>query len=592
MAGEVNPLVQDIGLALLAAGGLSVVGERLRLPQVAAFLAAGVLIGPIGLKLVTNADNIETIASLGLTLLLFLIGLEIDFRGLLASGRALLIGGVLQVPLTVLGAFGLLSAAAGLGLPVPEGSDRVYLSLACAFSSTLLVVKLLQERLRMDTTAGRLAVGILIFQDLWAIVILALQPRLDNPSVGPVVSTFVGIAIVALVAAGMARLVLPSAFRLIAKQPPLLVTASLAWCFGLGLFGVHLGEALHWIGVHAPLSVSLELGALIAGASIASFPFAHDVVAKIGNLRDFFITLFFVALGMGIPVPESSGTVILALTLAFVAVVARPLIFLPLFRAGGLSRRHGLEATVFLAQISEFALVIAYLGQSLGHLSQDTVTVITLGFVFTALATPALFTQVETLTRASCAGWDRLRPLQRGPEGEAPAAEPHDLVILGFHRVASSLLCDIGVRYPDLLSRTLIIDFNLTLHDAIRATGAHVKYGDLASPSTLAHLGLEHAHVLLATVGDELLKGTTNRKLVAQLRAIAPKAEIIAIAVHISEIPKLYEAGATYVYLMRTETSLGLLPALDAALNGDLAEWVATRRMLTGPMTDRREVLD
>lgn len=592
MAGSVNPLVQDIGVALLGAGVLSVAAERLKLPQVAAFLGAGVLVGPIGLKLVTNPDNIETIASLGLTLLLFLIGLEIDPRGLLAKGRVLLVGGLLQVPLTVLGAWGLLSALGATGLPVPGGADRVYLALATGFSSTLLVVKLLHERLRMDTTGGKVAVGLLIFQDLWAIVILALQPRLDNPSVVPVVSTFAGIAALIAIAALLARLILPPAFHFVAKTPPLLVTASLAWCFGLGLLGSHLGDIAHKVGIDLPLGVSLELGALIAGASIASFPFAHDVVAKIGNLRDFFITLFFVALGMGIPVPENQGIVFMALTVGVITLLTRPLVFLPLMRWGGLNRRHALESSVFLAQISEFALVIAYLGESLGHISRDTVTITTLGFVATALITPALFDRVEQGTRAVCGAWDRLRPLPETDADPVTEVDAPDVVLLGFHRIASSLLHDLGLFHPHLLPRTLVIDFNVGIHDAIRARGARVRYGDLANPESLAHSGLEHAHLIVCTVGDDLLKGTTNVRLVRQLRKLAPEAEIIAIALHVSDFAKLYEAGATWVYAPRTDSSSALIPAIDASLNGSLADWVATRRAVLGPLTWRDEVID
>jgi Kef-type K+ transport system membrane component KefB len=588
MAGGVDPLVQDIGVCLVGAGLLSVAFEKLRLPHVAAFLAAGVLVGPVGLSLVTDAENIATIAHLGLTLLLFLIGLEVDLGDLLRSGRALLLGGLLQVPLSVIAGFGVFGLLGG------DPYTALYLGFACAFSSTLLVVKLLQERLKLDTVAGRMSVGLLIFQDIWAIVVLALQPNLTSPDIGPIASTFGGIAVVAGIAALFARFVLPAAFRLVAKIPELLVTAALAWCFGLGLFGANLGAFLHLFGIEAHVSVSLEMGALIAGTSIATFPYAYDVVGKIANLRDFFVTLFFVALGMGIPVPEGSDVVILTVVLVIATFAIRGLVFLPLLYGGGLDRRHAIDTSAYLAQISEFCLVIAFLGQGFGHVSQDTVTAITLAFVTTAIATPWVFSSVPSLETGLGPLLQRVGMRDSGP---AVAPDAHHggaprLVILGFHRVASSLLHDIERLHPQILADTLVVDFNVALHDAIRKTGVGVVYGDVANAETLKHAGVSEAEIIVSTVPDDLLKGTSNVAIARLARGMNPGAVVIVNAVRISDVAAMYEAGADHVFMARTETSSGLWSALDAALNGDLDEMIAAREVTFGRLPDRREVLD
>ncbi|MGB1701044.1 MAG: cation:proton antiporter, partial [Nannocystaceae bacterium] len=315
----ITPLVKDIGLCLVSSAIFSLLFVRIRVPITAAFIFAGVLIGPIGLELVTDQETINTIANLGLTLLLFIIGLEINVKSLLASGKTLFVSGLLQVPLTT--AFGL-GAFAVMGSTVVGATTGnytvLYLGLACAFSSTLLVVKTLQSRLQLDTVDGRLCLGLLIFQDIWAIVVLALQPSLSNPDLGPILRTFAGIAIVVIVAVLLSTYVLPRAFRLVAKMPEVVVTLALGWCFGIGLFAAELTTIVHAIGIDAELSVSMEMGALIAGTTIASFPYAHEVVAKVGNLRDFFITLFFVALGMGIPAPSGPSIIVGAFALAAV----------------------------------------------------------------------------------------------------------------------------------------------------------------------------------------------------------------------------------------------------------------------------------
>jgi Kef-type K+ transport system membrane component KefB len=349
----VSPLVEDLGMCLVVSAVFGVLFERLRIPTIAALLGAGVLIGPIGMSLVNEQSNIETIANLGLTLLLFVIGLEVHVGNMLASGRVLVVTGLLQVPLTVA-----IAGLAFLGLRLLHWDVLLgpyvplYLGAACAFSSTLLVVKLLQERLKIDSVSGRLCVGLLIFQDVWAIVFLAVQPSLESPELGPLGLTFAGIAVVIAVASVASRWILPPAFRVVAKVPELVVTLALGWCFGLGLLGAHLGELLALLGLHVPMSVSLEMGALIAGASLAASPYTYEVVAKVGSLRDFFVTLFFVGLGMSIPAPDGLDVLLLAAVLSVLAIVMRYLVFLPLLYTTGLNRRHALETSTKLAQVS------------------------------------------------------------------------------------------------------------------------------------------------------------------------------------------------------------------------------------------------
>lgn len=587
----VDPLVQDIGVCLLVAGVLSTLFERARIPTIAALLVAGVAIGPIGLSLVTDKARIETIAHLGLTLLLFVIGLEVNLRSLLASGRTILLTGALQVPLTVGVAWlgFLLLKTAGVDLP---GYVPLYLALACGFSSTLLVVKQLQTRYQLDSASGRLAIAILIFQDIWAILILAVQPNFAAPKVGPVLATFGGIAVVTLAAVVCARWILPAAFRFVAKVPELVVSLALAWCFGLGLFGAHLGRVLHLVGIHVEVSVSLEMAALIAGASVASLPYSHEVVTKVTNLRDFFVTLFFVALGMGIPVPHREALVI-AVAVAAASIVLRLVVFIPLLYVAGADRRLATTTSTRLAQVSEFCLVIVYLGQNLGHLTTDTVAAVIFAFVLTALVTPALFTFSEHAE-------DRLGPLlslfrMQPPPRHTLTGDDDDhprIVLLGFHRLASSLLHDLEARHPALVKRVVVVDFNVALHDAIRARGVHVVYGDLANTDTLKHAHLDRAEIIISTVSDDLLKRTSNLALTKVLRKLAPKAKIVVNAVRLSQASDMYESGADYVFSWRTETSHGLMPALEAMLDDAGDAFVEDRRRAGFDVVDRDELLD
>lgn len=560
-ASQVSPFVADLGLCLVAAGLLCVLFVKLRIPAIAALLGAGVLLGPAGLSAVQDRASIDAIANLGLTLLLFVIGLEVNLKSLLASGRVLVATGLIQVPLTLGLGFGAFSLVGLTGWGLVQGVyPALYLGVACAFSSTLLVVKYLQEHLRLDTVAGRICVGLLIFQDIWAIVFLALQPSFSNPSLEPIVRTFIGTFMVIAVSTFVARMVLARAFHVVARSPELVVTVALGWCFGVALLGMQL-------------SVSMEMGALIAGATIATSPYAYEVVSRVVHLRDFFVTLFFVGLGMSIPVPDGGGVLALAALLAAVAIALRYLVFLPLLYFTGLDRRNSVAVSTKLAQVSEFCLVIAYLGARLGHLDGAHVSVVIFAFVITALATPVLFAFSDRLNVRLRKVLDLLGIKSRGVQPEAETAEAPRLVLLGFHRVASSLLKQLERSHADLLPRTLVIDTNTRIHPEIAKRGVHVVYGDASSPEVLRHAGAASAEVIVSTVPDELLNGTSNEKLIKMVKALAPQAVVIANSTTLSGVEKLRAAGADHVFRVSTEAGLGLLPAIAAALNANLESY-------------------
>jgi len=324
--GEMPSLVHDIGISLLVAGVLGVIFTRLKIPSIAAFLLAGILIGPIGMKQVTDPENIDTIAQLGFILLLFLIGLEIDFKKILASGKSIILSGLLQYPLTILFGMGAVKLMLWLGIggTVLSGSPHaaLYMGVIIAGSSTLLVVKLFQENFELDTEPGRLALGMLIFQDIWVIVAIIIQPTIENPELSMIGMSFLGILLLSLFTVIVALSFVGRAFAWIAKTPEMTLLGALAWCFIVVFVGVNLDlilESTYHRNYH--MSVGPGMAALIAGASIANLPSSTEIITKVATVKDFFITLFFVALGVSIPAPESSDVMILAVILAIVAIV-------------------------------------------------------------------------------------------------------------------------------------------------------------------------------------------------------------------------------------------------------------------------------
>lgn len=589
------PLVQDIGTAILVAGILAIVAHKSRVPTIAAFLLAGVLIGPIGAKLVTDQNAIETIAELGLILLLFGIGMELDIRKLLASGKTLVVTGLLQYPLTVVLGIGVAKVLVwwGLGSAYLEGSYAlIYVGLTMGASSTLLVVKLYQETFQLDTVAGRMSLGLLIFQDIWAIVVIAIQPNFADPDPGTILIGFLGIGLLIALAILLSRTALERSIRWVAKTPELMLISGIAWCFGIAFLGSNFDtatEALFGFNLH--LSVSPGMGALIAGATMANLPFHMDIVSRVGTVKDFFVTLFFVGLGMSIPVPETALVIVLALAFSVVALLSRYLIFFPLLFFTGLDRRNSFVTSTRLAQVSEFTLVIAYAGMAYGHISPGLNSAIIFAFVITALITPILFSQADWLHELFSPLFTAMG--MRCPISEQAAESEHySLALLGFHRVASSLLHEIERDHPELLSRTLVVDINVSLHEKVAAKGATVRYGDLANVATLHHSGVDRADVVICTIPDDLLKGVSNRNLVSAVRHLHPEGMIIANAIEFEQTKALYEAGADYVYLDRVEAARGLMQVLSHALCGELADFRSETELESGHWHEREEVLE
>jgi voltage-gated potassium channel Kch len=389
----------------------------------------------------------------------------------------------------------------------------------------------------------------------------------------------------------IARILIPVGFKWVAKKPEVVFAAAISWCFLIVLLGVYLDVLTSWFfNFNLHMSVGAEMGALIAGATIASLPYSTEIIGKVSVVKDFFVTLFFVGLGMTIPMPEGVNVLILAGVLAAVAVLARYVIIFPLLYFSGLDRRNSMVTSVRLAQISEFSLVICFLGMQLGHISGELASAVIFAFVITALLTPLMYHKAD-LIHDGLSGLLGKLGFREPSQKKAGEQESYSLALLGFHRTASSLLHEIGRNNPELLSKTLVVDFNINLHSKISATGVNVKYGDLCNAETLHHSGVDRARVVVCTIPDDVLKGTSNRNIVKAVRHINPEAIIIANAIELRDSRLLYEAGADYVFMQRVETARAVEDAVEKALSGELSQYRASIEAEYGEWHVREEVM-
>lgn len=531
-------LLQNIGTSIIAATLLGVLAHRLRQPIILGYLLAGAFIGPgIGLRLVTDPVNIEIISEIGLILLLFIIGLELNIQKVIASGKQLLVAGVGQFVLCV-----------GLGLLVfplfgygVKGSniDGLYLSLLCALSSTAIVVKLLYDKFEFDTLPGRITLGILIIQDLWAILILAVQPNFAHPAVSLFLMAILK-SIVLLVAGFLfSKFLLQQIYTWIAKSPEMVVATSIGWC---ALVSYAAGA----------LGLSREMGALIAGLSIATFPYSIHVTAKVLPLRDFFMTLFFVSLGMKIVAPQWS-MIVVSFGIVLFVVVSRFLTVYPLLRVAGAGRRTSFISSLNIAQVSEFSLVIAALGVDYKHISQNLMATMIYAMAFTSVLSSygvkfnheiyLFFNQI--LNRL---GFKSKKTEDENEHG----SHTHPVIVLGFHRGAKSFIEIVAQKNPQILKEILVIDFNPEVLKELKRMDVAGLFGDISSLDTLEHAHLNEAEVILSTIPDMLLKGTNNLRIVKACRALAAQAVIVATADSTEQAEKLKIAGANEVLLPYT----------------------------------------
>ncbi len=590
---ELPPLVHDISIALFLSGFLAILFARIQFPAIAGYILGGLIAGPLALGLVTDPANVDTIARLGFVFLLFVLGLEIDLSKIKQSGRTIIGTGLISVPIIALFGFvaAKLLALVGFAAIIGENLGALYIGLAISVSSTLLVVKLFQEAFELDTVPGRLALGILVMEDLWAIVIILLQPSLENPQPQAILASFGGIALLFGLAFTASRTFIPLAFRWIAKTPEIILVGAIAWCFGIVLLGGSLDAiTLALIDANLHLKVGPGMSALIAGATIATLPYSTEIITKVNVVKDFFLTLFFVSLGLSIPAPSGFSVLVLAIAIAVVAIIARQLILFPLLYWTGTDRRNAEVTSLRMAQISEFSLVVTFLGITLGHLSADLATAIILAFILTALTTSPFYRYAYAIHTWLSPVLRRLG-FKNPPRSNSGEEREWRLVILGFHRIASSLLYDIARDDPALIKDTLVIDYAVALHDKIRQAGAHVEYGDLSNPDTLHHAGVDRAEIVISTISDDIMRGINNAELVATVRKINPEALIIANAINLADVDEIYAAGANYVFVSRLDSADALGEAIAYALNGTLAEYRSLREKVHGKPSAREEVL-
>jgi CPA2 family monovalent cation:H+ antiporter-2 len=523
-------LLRDLVVLFAAALPIVVLFQRLHVPTVVGFLVAGVVIGPHGAGLIADTAEVDSLAALGVVPLLFVVGLELSFRQLAHQRRIVLVTGVLQVLLT-----GGLAAAAALaaGFPVPES---LVLSFVIVHSSTVVVLQVLAQRGDLDAPHGRIAVGILLIQDLSLVPMILLTRLLATPAA----ASWLAILLVLAKAAAaigiivlLALLVMPTVLQYVVRlrSRELFTSAVVLFCLGTAWLASQFG-------------LSLALGALIAGLVISESEYSHQAVADILPFRDAFNSIFFISIGMLLRVDflrdHFIGVVALAVAVMVFKALVLPLAILPVYR----SLRVALLAALSLAAVGELSFVLARFAQPLGLLPPVhaewfiAVAVVTmLASPFVIHAAPALTTRLLVLLGTAS--------VAQAPERQG--ARNHVLIV-GYGLNGENLahvLRQTGLPY-------LVLELNPERTAAARSRAEPVLYGDATRPAVLAEAGVGNAHVIVVAISDRL----ATRRIVALARQHNPQVPIIVRTRYVAEMDDLRRLGATEVIPEEFETSV------------------------------------
>lgn len=526
----------EVAALLLLAAFVGIIGLRLKQPLIVAFIAMGILVGPSGLGWVSANDQIDLLAKLGITLLLFIVGLKLDLHIIRNMGVVALATGLGQVAFTSIIGY-LIGLALGL-TPI----SALYVAVTLTFSSTIIIVKLLSDKRETDTLHGRIALGFLIVQDLVVVLVmigLNTMSSAGNISAGyeAIVIVFKGITF--LVGVGLfMRYLLPHLLNLLSHSQELLVLFGIAWAVSLAALGSELG-------------FSKELGAFVAGVALASTPYRDALGARLVSLRDFLLLFFFLDLGARLDMSLLGEQIANSIVFSLFVLIGNPLIVMIIMGFLGYRKRTGFLAGLTVAQISEFSLILGALGVSLGHIDGQIMGLITLvGLITISVSTYMIIYSHPLYNLLS--RWLGVFELKQ-PHRETGqdllfdnVTAPH-IILFGVGRYGQGIAQALRARGCQVVG----VDFNPELIRKGDPMGQPVLFGDAEDPEFIASLPLTKTQWVVSTVSELHV----NRTLIYTLLNLGYEGKVAVSAHSVIDATRLEQVGADLVMIPFADAS-------------------------------------
>jgi Kef-type K+ transport system membrane component KefB len=524
--------LQNLGIIVIAAAVMVMAGRVVRMPAIVVYLLAGILIGPL-LGWVEMSPALDLISEKGIALLLFLVGLELSFDKIRDVGKVAIAAGIGQVVFTAAGGYVLCWL---LGFPV---MDALFLATALTFSSTVVVVKLLDEKGELDSLYGRIAVGIFLVQDLVVIVILtflaALEGGVDASKVtAGLLKAFGGMAALLAVSLLASRYILPRPFAWAARSPEVLLVWALSWCFLLVL-------AAHAFGL------SLEVGAFLAGLGLAQLPCNDDLRRRVHPLMNMFIAVFFVSLGVRMEAGGAAANWWPTLVLSLFVLIGNPFIFMIIIRRMGYDKSTSFLTSVTVAQISEFSFIFAGMGLSRGLIGAEILSITALvGVVTIAVSAYMILYNRPLLEWCDKSGILDWRVFAPGRRAKTPGRSAHGLslsghvIVVGMNTLGRRIARGLHERGETVLA----VD---TDPAKLRDLPVHTLTGSVEYLSVLKDAGIDRARLLVSALRIE----ETNDLLAYRCQSAG-----IPSAVHVvdlSVVDNLLDLGTDYMMIPKVD---------------------------------------
>ncbi|MBW2990461.1 cation:proton antiporter [Candidatus Woesearchaeota archaeon] len=512
----------DIGIIIIIAGSGAYIARALRQPLIPAYIIVGIILGPV-LGVFTDKTIITPLAEIGIAFLLFSVGLELNLKKLRDVGKVATIGALLHMGLL----FGVSYAA--FKLLKYNDLTSVYIGLILMFSSTFVLVKLLSDKNSLDTLHGRIIIGMLLMQDIVAIIALGMLNSIGQPMLSSVLWMFIQGFLVFLIGLAMARIVFTSVFKFAARHEELLFLLSIMIMFFFAI-------------IYSLIGFSIIIGAFIAGLLLGSLPYNLEIIGQVKGIKDFFAVIFFVSIGLEL-IPVSISKIALPLGVMLgITLILLPIMTLFLLGLFGYKKRTAFLTSISLAQISEFSLIIVAIGFNSGHISAEIFSLTILVAIITIGLTSYIIKFDDKLYQwfgRKLVFFDKLSKHNKELISYLEEGAQHKVVLVGYDRIGYSILQKLNM----LKKNVVVIDLNPDMIKHLIKKKVPCIYGDIGDVEIIKRLRLEEAELVISTVPSH----QDSMLFIKKVRELNPEATIIVTSYDAEDALELYKKGADYV---------------------------------------------
>jgi Kef-type K+ transport system membrane component KefB/voltage-gated potassium channel Kch len=517
-----DTVFSGLSLIIVIGAAVALIMRLIGQPLIIGYILTGILVGPAVLHLITSPDTLALFSDLGIALLLFIIGLGLNPQIVREVSKTATYVGVIQVgAITALG--WIIGTALGL-----SSTSAAILGASLAFSSTIIILKMLSDKKEQSRLYGKIAISVSLVQDLIAIALVVITSAGNTKSlaVGSSISLAIKGVVLAFVIYWATKRILPKLHNIISGSQEFLFLFAIAWGLGSAALFQKIG-------------LSSEIGALLAGICLATQPYAQEISSRLRPLRDFFVIVFFIALGANLNLHDIGKNLSLIFVSALVVIIAKPLVSMTVMGFLGYTKRTNFKASVALAQVSEFSIVLVLLAEKRGLIDSSLVTAIT----FIALVSIAASSYLILFSDKIFAKFERYFDIFEKNQTQKEIGPPknYELVLFGYQKGGHEFV----KVFRQLSKNYVVIDYDPEVIDLLEDKRIQHLYGDAADVELLEEANIAKAKLIVTTMTDQ----DVNLFLLDFLERNKSNAVVIAQADGPKEAAKLYDQGASYVIL-------------------------------------------